>query len=275
MDKQWTNKINRDVRVQISVWFQTLLLFRKPNFQTFNALKSTCFQAFQIISDFFSQMLSHPWVKWPFVAPVFAWKGITFQFTGYVCLVIKSHLYSIFLLFFVTGTDRPHHVEDALPRGGGGRGMMAHRVITDTGDVLMGTATIPLLKLLANRTGKLWYTHMLHIFLSSSKLGLGIWCKYHFFPWYCIWYCISFIIFTLAHLILSVLPFTPITLYDILPNIIIVKITIPYDMEYFHISYTVKPRPEAHMDMILFEVFLKNIHLIPLDQIVQWHYDYL
>ena len=32
---------------------------------------------------------------------------------------------------------------------------------------------------------------------------------------------------------------------------------------------TVKPRPEAHMDMILFEVFLKNIHLIPQDQIVQ------
>ena len=26
------------------------------------------------------------------------------------------------------------------------------------------------------------------------------------------------------------------------------------------------------MDMILFEVFLKNIHLIPQDQIVQWHY---
>ena len=26
---------------------------------------------------------------------------------------------------------------------------------------------------------------------------------------------------------------------------------------------TVKPRPDAHMDMILFEVFLKNIHLIP------------
>ena len=25
--------------------------------------------------------------------------------------------------------------------------------------------------------------------------------------------------------------------------------------------------PEAHMDMILFEVFLKNIHLIPQDQI--------
>ena len=32
---------------------------------------------------------------------------------------------------------------------------------------------------------------------------------------------------------------------------------------------TVKPRPEAQMDMILFEVFLKNIHLIPQDQIVQ------
>ena len=28
-------------------------------------------------------------------------------------------------------------------------------------------------------------------------------------------------------------------------------------------KHTVKPRPEAHMDMILFEVFLKNIHLIP------------
>ena len=38
------------------------------------------------------------------------------------------------------------------------------------------------------------------------------------------------------------------------------------------VMYTVKPRPEAHMDMIHFEVFLKNIHLIPQDQIVQWHY---
>ena len=37
---------------------------------------------------------------------------------------------------------------------------------------------------------------------------------------------------------------------------------------------TVKPRPEAHMDMILIEVFLKNIHLIPQDQIVQLHYLY-
>ena len=36
-----------------------------------------------------------------------------------------------------------------------------------------------------------------------------------------------------------------------------------------NIACTVKPRPEAHMDMILFEVFLKNIPLIPQDQIVQ------
>ena len=34
------------------------LLFTKPHFQTFNALKSTSFQAFQTFS---SQMLSHPW----------------------------------------------------------------------------------------------------------------------------------------------------------------------------------------------------------------------
>ena len=34
----------------------------------------------------------------------------------------------------------------------------------------------------------------------------------------------------------------------------------------------VKLRPEAHMDMILFEMFLKNIHLFAQDQIVQWHY---
>ena len=34
-------------------------------------------------------------------------------------------------------------------------------------------------------------------------------------------------------------------------------------------THTVKPRPEAHMDMILFEVFLKNIYLIPQDQIAQ------
>ena len=46
------------------------LLFTKPNFQTFNALKSTyfnalqssSFQAFQIISHFFSPTLSHPWI---------------------------------------------------------------------------------------------------------------------------------------------------------------------------------------------------------------------
>ena len=35
------------------------------------------------------------------------------------------------------------------------------------------------------------------------------------------------------------------------------------------IHYRVKSRPEAHMDMILSELFLKNIHLIPQGQIVQ------
>ena len=39
-------------------------------------------------------------------------------------------------------------------------------------------------------------------------------------------------------------------------------------------SITVKPRPEAHMDMILFEVFLKSIDLIPQQQILQRHYLY-
>ena len=37
---------------------------------------------------------------------------------------------------------------------------------------------------------------------------------------------------------------------------------------------TVKPRPGAHMDMILFEVFLKSIDLIPQQQILQRHYLY-
>ena len=40
-------------------------------------------------------------------------------------------------------------------------------------------------------------------------------------------------------------------------------------------EHTVKPRPEAHMDMILFEVFLKScIDLIPQQQILQRHYLY-
>ena len=37
-------------------------------------------------------------------------------------------------------------------------------------------------------------------------------------------------------------------------------------------SNTVKPRPEAHIDMILFEVFLKGIDLIPQQQILQRHW---
>ena len=36
-------------------------------------------------------------------------------------------------------------------------------------------------------------------------------------------------------------------------------------------SHNIKPRPEAHMDMILFEVILKSIDLIPQQQILQWH----
>ena len=40
------------------------------------------------------------------------------------------------------------------------------------------------------------------------------------------------------------------------------------------LSHTVKPRPEAHMDMIPFEVFLKSIDLIPQQQILQRHYLY-
>ena len=38
--------------------------------------------------------------------------------------------------------------------------------------------------------------------------------------------------------------------------------------------YTVKPRPQAHMDMIPFEVFLKSIDLIPQQQILKWHLYY-
>ena len=40
------------------------------------------------------------------------------------------------------------------------------------------------------------------------------------------------------------------------------------------LTFNVKPRPEAHMDMILFEVFLKSIDLIPQQQILQQHYLY-
>ena len=35
-------------------------------------------------------------------------------------------------------------------------------------------------------------------------------------------------------------------------------------------GYTVKPRPEAHMDTIPSEAPLKSIHLIPQDQTVHW-----
>ena len=39
------------------------LILAKLHFQTFITLKSTSFQAFQIISDFFSQTLSHPYIS--------------------------------------------------------------------------------------------------------------------------------------------------------------------------------------------------------------------
>ena len=48
---------------------------------------------------------------------------------------------------------------------------------------------------------------------------------------------------------------------------------LPSGPENWHtFSNTVKPRPVAHMDMILFEVFLKSIDLIPQQQILQRHY---
>ena len=58
-----TDTNNRDVRVQILIWFQTFLLFAKSHFQTFNALKThLCrhFILFQTFSNFFSYTLSHP-----------------------------------------------------------------------------------------------------------------------------------------------------------------------------------------------------------------------
>ena len=39
-------------------------------------------------------------------------------------------------------------------------------------------------------------------------------------------------------------------------------------------QHTLKPRPEAHMDMILVKVVLKSIDLIPQQQILQRHYLY-
>ena len=43
----------------------------------------------------------------------------------------------------------------------------------------------------------------------------------------------------------------------------IFKIILHKLRQYQLVSHTVKPRPEAHMDMILFEVFFKSIDLIP------------
>ena len=47
------------MRVQILIWFQTFLLFKKSHDQTINELlKDISFQAFQIISDFFRHCLT-------------------------------------------------------------------------------------------------------------------------------------------------------------------------------------------------------------------------
>ena len=46
------------------------------------------------------------------------------------------------------------------------------------------------------------------------------------------------------------------------------KYKIQIHKQIISVKNTVKPRPEAHMDMILFEVFWENIHLIPQEQIV-------
>ena len=43
-------------------------------------------------------------------------------------------------------------------------------------------------------------------------------------------------------------------------------------VSYYCNTFTVKPRPEAHMEMIHFDVFLKSIDLIPQPQIWQRHY---
>ena len=53
-------------------------------------------------------------------------------------------------------------------------------------------------------------------------------------------------------------------------NILYKKNTALFEIEVDLSSHhTVKPHPEAHMNMILFEVCLKNIHLTPQDQIIQ------
>ena len=51
-EERWVILIAGMWRFRFVIWFQTFLLFTKPHFQTFNALKSTSFQAFQTFSDF-------------------------------------------------------------------------------------------------------------------------------------------------------------------------------------------------------------------------------
>ena len=62
--------IVRDVRFQILIWFQTFfLLFTKPHFQTYNALKK------HIFSDYFRLFLTYA------VTPLYCWNECIFLLT--------------------------------------------------------------------------------------------------------------------------------------------------------------------------------------------------
>ena len=81
--------------------FRHLCSSQNHHFQTFNALKSTSFQAFQIISDFFSQTLSCT-CRYPCMwKHPFTWRiqiSIWFQ-TSLLFTKPKAHLFRHFRLF--------------------------------------------------------------------------------------------------------------------------------------------------------------------------------
>ena len=80
----------RDVRVQISIWFQTFLLFTKPHFQTFSALKGTSFQAFQIISDFFRLFLTDALTPLAFTSLALSFLRLAYVLTWRTCPGMKA-----------------------------------------------------------------------------------------------------------------------------------------------------------------------------------------
>ena len=88
---------NRDVRVQILIWFQTFLLFTKPHFQTFNAVwmhwKAHLYRYFRLFQTFFSQMLSHPCGKINSSINVFS------QMLSHPCGKINSSINKKYLKF--------------------------------------------------------------------------------------------------------------------------------------------------------------------------------